>query len=341
MTANDKHFCENCGDYYNINFKKREKTYEFKDEKITINERYSVCTVCETEVYDEESGNETLKKLKQKYYEIKHGMNIQDFKEIRWNYNLSQKLFAKILNWGIASVKRYETAASLPDSTHIAIYKILQKNPQNIIDFYKENKSELSSGEIEKAEKSLKKYLLPDQIENKIYELLISILNDQKNKNLNGLNNFKPIKLFNMVLYFSQNGVLKTKLMKLLWYSDFLMFKKHQISISGTPYINFPYGPVPDNHDLLLGAMKSINAIKVTEEEISNGYLKIIIENVNSFKEDFFTEKELETLEYVYNYFKNFGSKDITEYSHREAGWRQTTKFENISYEYAKSLSLN
>ena len=57
----------------------------------------------------------------------------------------------------------------------------------------------------------------------------------------------------------------------------FLMFKNEGKSISGISYLRLPYGPVPKSHVLILGSMQSINAIRITEEEISNGYTKIII----------------------------------------------------------------
>lgn len=56
-----------------------------------------------------------------------------------------------------------------------------------------------------------------------------------------------------MVIFFTYHGVLKTKLMKLLWYTDFLMYKKYKKSISGISYLKYKYGPVPKKFNSMLG----------------------------------------------------------------------------------------
>ncbi|MDQ7792045.1 MAG: type II toxin-antitoxin system antitoxin SocA domain-containing protein [Candidatus Desulforudaceae bacterium] len=51
-----------------------------------------------------------------------------------------------------------------------------------------------------------------------------------------------------MIKFFAVNDVrvLKVKLMKYLWYSDFLHFKRNTVSISGLSYVRAPFGPVPN-----------------------------------------------------------------------------------------------
>ena len=60
-----------------------------------------------------------------------------------------------------------------------------------------------------------------------------------------------------MVLFFAQKSaeLLKTKLMKLLNYSDMIFYKENGISMSGLKYAHLPYGPVPDHFDMILGKM--------------------------------------------------------------------------------------
>lgn len=335
-----KHFCDQCDDYCDIELKVREATYTFKDKPIEINEKYASCLKCGADVYDENTGNDTLKRLSVKYHELKSGMTIEDYKRIRRDYNLPQTLFAKVLNWGISTVKRYETGTSLPDSSHIAIYKILNTNPASIYNFYQENKAEFTIEERQEVEEKLKMYLFADQKETKIYELLKELYGSEEQTIYNGNSNFNPTKLFNMVLYFSAMGVLKTKLMKLLFYSDFLMYKGKRVSISGISYVRFQYGPVPKNHELMLGAMESINAIKIVEEEGDNGYTKITIQSQGDINNSIFNQQEWDVLLYVNQYFKDFGSKQIADFSHKEEAWLETKENKDISYYFAESLRI-
>lgn len=57
---------------------------------------------------------------------------------------------------------------------------------------------------------------------------------------LSSYGDFSLEKFIHLILYFATNGMLKTKLMKLLWYSDFLYFKRQTVSITGTTYVNYP-----------------------------------------------------------------------------------------------------
>lgn len=283
MNELKKKFCDECNDYYETELKEKDSIIDFKDESIKVNEKFFVCKNCGNEVYDEDCANDTLKNLSVKYYEIKHGMGLYDFKRVRNNYGLNQILFSKILNWGSSTVKRYESGVSLPDSSHISIYKILKSNPASIINFYQENKENLTFQEQEEIEKNIKEYLISNNEQNIIFDLLRSIYFSKEQTIFNGNTKFNPIKLLNLIIFFSNKYVLKTKLMKLLWYADFLMFKNEGKSISGISYVRLPYGPVPKSHDLLLGTMQSINAIRITEEESSNGYTRIIIEAQKEF----------------------------------------------------------
>src|SRR5690554_227212 len=341
MSKFKKHFCDYCDDYNNVEIKKREASYEYKDEKITINENYLICKECGHEVYDEAIGNETVMKLRKKYYRIRYKMGIKEFKTIRGHYNLTQVLFAKVLNWSTSTVKRYETGVSLPDSTHIAIYKMLNNNPVSIVDFYEETKDNLNYDERKQIEEALQSYLRLNKEEMKAYDLLRYIYINDELTDLNGFTKFQELKLINMIIFFACNGVLKTKLMKLLWYADFLMFKKHKKSISGISYLKFRYGPVPRKFNAMLGALESINKIEIMEEDdLFNGYTKITIQPRESVNTSIFDKEELAIIKYVNKYFKDYGSKQIADYSHKEKAWLEVEDRQEISYRYAETLTI-
>jgi hypothetical protein len=78
----------------------------------------------------------------------------------------------------------------------------------------------------------------------------------------------------------ARDGVLKTKLMKLLWYADFLIFKKYKRSISGAPYWHKEFGPVPVEHDTVLGCGTGLNLISINEkEDTSSGYTMMLVKS--------------------------------------------------------------
>jgi hypothetical protein len=158
----------------------------------------------------------------------------------------------------------------------------------------------------------------------------------------NGFRAFDYEKFCAMVLYFAHRSseLLKTKLMKLLNYSDMIFYKENGISISGVRYAHLPYGPVPENFDILLGTMAADHIAHI-EVFYDNGYEKHQVVPEEEMPEGILSEDEIAVLNRIYLKFENFGSVDISNYSHKEKGYNATQKGEIISYAYAKDIELN
>jgi len=111
--------------------------------------------------------------------------------------------------------------------------------------------------------------------------------------------------------------------------------------MTGTTYLNYKFGPVPKKFNTMLGTLEGINKISIFEEDnVYEGYTKIIINANEEFNQNIFNNKELETIEYVNSFFKDFGSTGIANFSHQEKGWLETEEYQEISYAYAQYLNL-
>lgn len=333
-------YCDECRCEREAVVKERNSTYTYRNEQFEIIEEYAECTECGNAVTDEELDNKTLKQVSD-LYQIKHSVNPEMLKEIRKGYDLSQYLFAKLLNMGIATIKRYELGTSSPDTTQIGIYKLLKSNPKSIMQFFEQNKSNFEPDELKTVEKKLESFIDNDDIEDSSQRLLEKTYEPHNNTIETGGITFNYQKLFHMILFFSREHVLKTKLMKLLWYSDFLRYKRTQKPISGTPYWHLPYGPVPKKHDFVLGTMVGLDLISIREEENPEGYTMILIQAKKDFDPNIFDHADWDVLRYVEDYFKTYGSRRISDFAHEEEAWKQTRDEQIISYEYAESLRLN
>lgn len=53
------------------------------------------------------------------------------------------------------------------------------------------------------------------------------------------------------------------------------------------------------------------------------------------------SDAEMEVLNRIYEKFKNFGSVEISDYSHKEKGYNAKKTGETISYAYAMDIQLN
>ncbi|WP_455514865.1 type II TA system antitoxin MqsA family protein [Pseudostreptobacillus sp.] len=74
--------------------------YKVLGDDIEIETQVLICSNCGNELYDEELDSQTLLKAYNEYRK-KHKLLLSDeIKNIRETYGLSQRSFAKLLNWG-------------------------------------------------------------------------------------------------------------------------------------------------------------------------------------------------------------------------------------------------
>lgn len=333
-----KRYCEECGKEVETKVITKRESYNVCGEKIEVDAQILICTDCGEELFCEELDNATLVHAYNEYRR-KHKLLLpEEIKQIREQYGLSQRSFAKLLNWGDKTICRYENG-SVQDKAHNSLLLLLRE-PENMRTYLTENEITLDEKQkgklldtVEKLEQNV------EQREGKRFpEMFFSKVPCEEN----GFKGFDYEKLCAMVLFFANKSskLLKTKLMKLLNYSDMIFYKENGISMSGLKYAHLPYGPVPENFDILLGKMEADHIAHI-EVVYNNGYEKHQVIPECEIPEDILSEKELEVLERIYVKFKDFGSGDISEYSHREKGYRSTKQGELISYSYAKDIQLN
>lgn len=142
-------------------------------------------------------------------------------------------------------------------------------------------------------------------------------------------------KLAAMTAYIAANSkdLYKTKLNKLLFYSDFINYYLNGVSISGSRYVHLPYGPVPDSYESTLQNLALTGMVEIIRGE---GF------EVIRAKDEPITavlnNRERETVDWVLETFGKMSAADISEFSHREKAYRFTKAGEHIAYEYAKFL---
>ena len=151
-------------------------------------------------------------------------------------------------------------------------------------------------------------------------------------------------KLYSAILFFSKKGVSKTKLNKLLFYADFKHYKEYAISITGARYAHVPFGPAPDNYEIYYGALSSQKGIAFIEEiyPARRGGEPVVGEIIKAAKKpglSLFAASELRIMASVQEDFEKYNAREITDFSHKEVGYRETENGDTISYNYAKQLS--
>lgn len=142
-------------------------------------------------------------------------------------------------------------------------------------------------------------------------------------------------KLAAMTSYIAGRGtdISRTKLNKLLFYSDFVNYFLHGRSISGSRYLHMHFGPVAEYYRETLETLSEESRLQTTR---THGHDELLAESGQAL--DVLTLFEIATLEWVLENFSSMTAHEITEYSHDEKAFRFTRQGEFIPYEFAKYL---
>ncbi len=331
--------CEQCGRSVPTCVEERRETFPVKGEPVEVRCHVRVCAECGNDIYDKDLDSASLEAAYRIYRERHNIISPAEIVSLRGRYGLSQRGLATLLGWGEITVHRYENG-SLPDQAHNNMLKLL-RDPKNMAEIFTENSHRLPERARNKAEEKLES--LKDDEESSRHEPSRRAEGRSRPTVYTGFRVFSAEDLEEMILFFASKpgGVLKTKLNKLLWYTDFTHFRLHSVSISGTTYIHLPFGPVPDNYESHLSSLIDTAIVVAEEKKFTDEITGEILVSERDPDLENLPDTALPVLEAVWQQFKEMGSTRISELSHEEDGYRETKQGEPISYEYANRLKID
>lgn len=331
----NKLFCTEC--FNDKNFDKQEGiiTHEVRGEQFQETVTKYICENCKEEIINDKDFDKSLLKSYNKYRK-KHDLLLpRDIKNIRNKYDLSQRALSRLLGWGKVTIHRYENG-SLQSTAHDQMLTFI-KEPNNMLELLEKNKENIKNNLYNKIKNKTEKLMVKNSITDNIYVKKLQSIP----KEYRGDNDFNIDKFCNIVLFFSQNinKLWKTKLLKLIFYSEFLNYKNNCTSIAGTPFVHWQHGPVPKHMFALLDIL--IEDYEVIElEEFIEFYEGDIINNKKQFNNSLFSNEEIKTLEYVLAHFKDSTASEIRNKTHTEKAYKKTNPNDLISYNYAYNINI-
>lgn len=200
----------------------KQEVYEVKGEKITVTAKVKKCSDCGEEIFDFDLDAKNLKSA-YKIYKANHNLIQSDeIIVLRKKFQLTQNMLALLVGCTQSTIVRYEKGSIQSDTHNTAL--VLLQNPDNIRKIFLEKISEFSSSERQTLE-----YVLNNEnsVATKSMDLLENLYNYSADI-YSGFKKFDVFKFMAVVLFFAQNqpNLYKTKLMKLLWYSDMFFSRK-------------------------------------------------------------------------------------------------------------------
>lgn len=153
----------------------------------------------------------------------------------------------------------------------------------------------------------------------------------------------KRQKLINAVIYFCSHTKMcgKTKLVKLLYYLDFMHFRQTAKSVTDLRYFAWQFGPYP---------VSFANEIDRPPEDLSKALLvckkpekkSVTIKPRAKFDKDVFSPREFKLLEQIAFIFKEARAEDMVEASHLpNHPWDKTLKSKGEKAEIDYILALD
>lgn len=326
-------YCASCSAMTLTEIREYPETYPVRGEPIEVTARVLHCTQCGEALFDPTLDGENLNKAYAVYRDKYGFLSPADVKEVRDKYGLTQRGLATLLGWSPATINRYEKTGVF-QSAHNHVLGAL-RDPLRAKDVFGPRLEQLGPEEKQRFEDALESNLVT-----RIPETIRTVLENQRPNEFNGFRHFGLDRLAHMIAFFTHEvGAFKTKLMKLLWYSDFLHFKRQAIGISGAVYVHLPNGPALDDWGIILGTLEREGLLQTRFEEGEDWAGDRIFGTV-TFDPTLFRESELEAMTSVKRELGHLSSKRLSDRSHLEAGWLETPASETITYRFAQELKF-
>jgi DNA-binding transcriptional regulator YiaG/uncharacterized phage-associated protein len=267
-------------------------------------------------------------------YRVRHHIPFPDqIIQIRQRYKLSALKISEILGMGANSWRNYE-AGEVPSKTNANLIQMISK--PEAFEEYILKYSELDDVESSKVLKHIKSL----KIDSSYGFDQLSRFQCQPNIET-GFKAFDRDKTANVILYLAEcTQPYKTKLNKLLFYSDFDHFRSNAQSITGLKYAAIPHGPVPNHYEYLFEALVEEGIIRKEYAIIGYGEVEQILPaDKMKFDASLFSSSELESIKYIAEKFKETTATVIADISHQEPAWKDNIEGKKIiPFTYAFGL---
>lgn len=314
--------------------KMKRNEFEFRKTKFEIVHHYYFCEDTKEEFTDTQIDELNLIQVYNQYRE-KEGIPFStEIKKIRQKYGLSAAKMSQILGFGINMYAKYEAGDMPSISNGRMIRSCYDMNTFRNYLLGCTDINEKGRSKILKDIDQIPPYhkLMDDWLVKKLFDW-------NNNGKKSGYTVLSIEKAKQIIFYFADLcKPFITKMNKLLFYSDFLHYKRFGNSITGLNYIAIDKGPVPKRYGTLYDQTETICKEEIIFPNGSSGE-QLVPKKKSIFDRTLFSESEISVLEEVGAKLKNMATNEVVDLSHQETAWIENEKDHKlISYDYAFSL---
>ncbi|MEQ9287686.1 MAG: DUF4065 domain-containing protein [Cyclobacteriaceae bacterium] len=313
------------------------RTVPFRKEQFDIPYQFYLCEDSGEQFTTTELDELNMRRVYNQFRAKHHIPLAEEIRSIRQQYDVSASRMGEILGFGPNTYGQYEKG-DLPSLANAKLLK-MAGDPEKFLDLAKDWET---SAEKPKADLLKRVQRLIDQQNPFFLNLEGYLMGGHETDEFTGFKAPDYEKFTEMIVFFAQEvPCYKTKMNKLLFYADFLLFRQQGHAMSGARYRAIPYGPVPNSFESIFESLAKEDVIDIRYQELPEGGQKQYLEGRKdrAFRKERFSEHELATLDKVKLRFKDTKPFEIVEISHQEKGWIENEPTHSfISYHYALDL---
>lgn len=335
--------CPICDKTHEVEERKRLTTTILKGEKVTYQEVYYCCTN-EKDENEFENGAMADANLMnaRNAYRVKMGLLTSDeIVAIRECYGMSQVDLARVLGWGEATVSRYESKA-IQDKPYDIMLRLIRDNPLKALEMLKKNGGQIAEARQNEIRSKIiiqlaahgREYLTRQTLEGEYAEF-------DTPSDYNGYSLLNIDRLETIISYLAEPSrqvryFFKTKLMKLLWYSDSLACAWNGKGMTGLVYTHETMGALPIGHYALMN-LENLNIREETSKKYDS-MLHIYPSELVDYS--ILSRDDKKVLDAVIAKFKDYKANEIVDYMHAEKAYTETSLGELIPFTLAAQIKM-
>lgn len=315
-----------------------EETHSFRGRTYTVNVHYYICEDT-GEQFTCDGQDDLVMNQVYNYYRTECGIPFpEEIAAIRRHYDLKQTQISKIAGFGINQWKNYEDG-DMPSESNARLILTL-KRADSMLTLLESSRNSFSAKEYDKLYRQ------------------ISLAGDYSTKSLfteffygetpylgimNGFGPQSPQRVMAMARWFVDklSGITPTKLNKLMFYGDFLNYRKTGRSISGLRYRAIQHGPVPEHYDTIYDNVPGLEKrVEIHHDRECSEYYLVSSDDARYCTDAYLTPAELDTLSEVMSKYGSLSTSEIVEVSHKEPAWLQHHSDKSL-IPYSEAFLLN
>ena len=330
--------CLNCMEVHEVWTVQVEEEMVFCHTKVRYSAIYEYCEITDEYTATEEMISRNDMAMKDAYRKVVGLLTSQEIIELRKKYSISQSDLATLLGWGKKTLTRYETH-QVQDMAHNDILVKIGDDPEWFLILLERSREKVSERAYVKYAEAAKVLYASERNTYIKKAVLAQYAKEQMLPNAYGNSEPDFDKLVEVINYIAASSVASlylVKLIKMIWYSDALNYKRHGKSITGMVYKALPMGAAPIGYDQII----ALQGVNYQEVEFADGCGYLFGADKN-FAPKLLSDAEKTSIDTVVEHFREFSKKAIIKAMHEEEAYKHTELYHIISYDYANKLSLS